>query len=141
MDLIPFWQKELTPEVIKKAELDLGETPAVKEQALQELRKLIVSEEGFEIPTDESFLLRFLRAKKYDANRSFKCLKNYYHLKSKYPEMFNKTPLEVKDILEKNIYYVTKKRGYEGEGVLVVLIRNPKQIFASIQFFSRFIKI
>ncbi|GFR27426.1 alpha-tocopherol transfer protein-like, partial [Trichonephila clavata] len=122
MDLIPFWQKELIPEVIKKAELDLGETPAVKEQALEELRKLIVSEEGFQIPTDDSFLLRFLRAKKYDVNRSFKCLKNYYHLKSTSPEMFNKTPFEVKDLLEKNIYYVARKRGYRGEGVLVVLI-------------------
>ncbi|GFY45573.1 alpha-tocopherol transfer protein-like [Trichonephila inaurata madagascariensis] len=117
MDLIPFWQKT-APEVIKSG-VGFGRN-TMGEEHFARLRKLIVSvgEEGFEIPTDESFLLRFLRAKKYDANRSFKCLKNYYHLKSTYPEMFNKTPLEVKDILEKNIYYVTKKRGYEGKAFL-----------------------
>lgn len=122
MSLLPFWTKELTPEVIKKAELELGETPEVREKALAELRKLIVNEEGLSIPTDDSFLIRFLRAKKYDVKRSLKCLKGYYGLKAKYPEMLNKTPSEVKDVLEKNIYYVTMKRSYEGEGVLVIRV-------------------
>ncbi|GFY49970.1 alpha-tocopherol transfer protein-like [Trichonephila inaurata madagascariensis] len=128
MALLPFWTKELTPEIVKKAESELGETPEVKQKSLEELRKLIESEEGFQIPTDDSFLLRFLRAKKYDVKRSFKCLKIYYGLKSMYPEILNKVPSDIKSLLEKNIVYLTMKRGYNAEGVLIFLDAWPHRV-------------
>ncbi|GFQ71062.1 clavesin-1 [Trichonephila clavata] len=133
MALLPFWTKELTPEIVKKAESELGETPEVRKKSLEALRKLIESEEEFQIPTEDSFLLRFLRSKKYDVKRSFKCLKIYYGLKSMYPEILNKVPSDIKGLLEKNIVYLTMKRGYNAEGVLIFLIGDVDENVLNVE--------
>lgn len=58
---------------LEKAEKELGETSEVKEEKLKELRELLSANEN--IPKgreDDAFLLRFLRAKKFDVEKVFK---------------------------------------------------------------------
>ena len=44
MTLLSLWMTDLTPEMVKKAETDLGETQEVRMQALKDLRRLINGE-------------------------------------------------------------------------------------------------
>ncbi|GFT54843.1 alpha-tocopherol transfer protein-like [Nephila pilipes] len=90
-------------------------------------------EEGFHIPTDDSYLLRFLRAKKYDVKRSFKCIKSYYGLKSTYPQMFSNVPSDIKELLEKNFLYLTMNRGFNGEGVLIFLLGQVDENLLTVE--------
>ncbi|XP_037507408.1 alpha-tocopherol transfer protein-like [Rhipicephalus sanguineus] len=78
-----------SPEDLREvAQQELGETAAVKGQALIQLRELILGEPLLDCPTDESFLLKFLRARKYDVQSAFKNVKKYFKVRRDYPEMF-----------------------------------------------------
>jgi hypothetical protein len=58
---------------LDKAEKELGETQEIKEEKLDELRKLLSANDN--VPKgreDDAFLLRFLRAKKFDTEKAFK---------------------------------------------------------------------
>ncbi|KAL3200852.1 hypothetical protein MRX96_013119 [Rhipicephalus microplus] len=71
------------------ARRELGETPATKQTALNELRQLIISEEpSLHCPTDDAFLVKFLRARKYDTWAAFKNVKKYFKVRTEHPEMF-----------------------------------------------------
>ncbi|XP_033126855.1 clavesin-2-like [Anneissia japonica] len=82
---------EITPETAKKAKAQLNENPSTTGAALNGLRKLYTtrSDINFEQDSDD-FLLRFLRAGKFDRDRAFGILCNYYTFRKKYkvtPEM------------------------------------------------------
>ncbi|GIX87768.1 alpha-tocopherol transfer protein-like [Caerostris extrusa] len=103
MPYISTWRDELTPEMLQIAEKELGETPEVRKTALKALRKLISEEGDFCPQTDETFLLRFLRAKKYDVKKSFVTLRNYYIFKARYAGLLTDfRPTELKSIMEMN---------------------------------------
>lgn len=70
------------------ARRELGETPAVKQTALNDLRKLISGEPLLYCPTDDAFLVKFLRARKYDAQSAFDNIKKYFEVRRDHPEMF-----------------------------------------------------
>ncbi|GIY49985.1 alpha-tocopherol transfer protein-like [Caerostris extrusa] len=127
MACLPHWIKELTPEMIKKAELELNETPERQKEALEHLKQLINDEEGFSTLTDDAFLRRFLRAKKYDVKRAFKNLKQYYSLKAAYPEILNVLPSDIEPLLEKDVVFVTTKRGCGGEGVMILTLGKAEE--------------
>lgn len=63
---------ELPAPVRATAERELGETPSRRRTELKNLRRLIAEEEDFRPRQDDAFLLRFLRSRKYDAERAFK---------------------------------------------------------------------
>lgn len=68
---------DLPTSVRAVAERELGETPSRRRAELKNLRRLIAEEEGFNPRQDDAFLLRFLRCRKYDADRAFKVSENY----------------------------------------------------------------
>ncbi|XP_055944742.1 retinaldehyde-binding protein 1-like [Argiope bruennichi] len=115
---IPVWEEEMTPEIRKIAEKELGETPEIKEKALKELRRLINEESDFRPQTNDTFLLRFLRAKKYDVKRAFKTLQNYYIFKARYSGiMTDFTPKDVKNVIEMNNMLLMPYRHPSGAAV------------------------
>ncbi|GFU12315.1 CRAL_TRIO_N domain-containing protein [Nephila pilipes] len=87
MNYLSTWQEGLTPEIKRKAEEELGETPEIKIQSLKELRRLIKEEAEFQPVKDDAFLIRFLRVKKYDVKKAFNCLRNYYVYKARYSRL------------------------------------------------------
>ncbi|KAH8026332.1 hypothetical protein HPB51_019571 [Rhipicephalus microplus] len=77
------------------ARRELGETPATKQTALNELRQLIISEEpSLHCPTDDAFLVKFLRARKYDTRAAFKNIKKYFKVRTEHPEIRKRISVE-----------------------------------------------
>ncbi|KAL3200636.1 hypothetical protein MRX96_012917 [Rhipicephalus microplus] len=70
------------------ARKELGETPEVRQKALNELGQLISDEPSLRCPTDDAFLLKFLRVRKYDTQAAFKSVKKYFKFRTDHPEMF-----------------------------------------------------
>ncbi|XP_023214983.1 alpha-tocopherol transfer protein-like [Centruroides sculpturatus] len=58
------------------------------EKELQEFRTAVLKEKQLKCRSDDIFLLSFLRARKYDRERTLKLLKNYYATRKKYKDMF-----------------------------------------------------
>ncbi|XP_067122592.1 clavesin-1-like isoform X1 [Centruroides vittatus] len=58
------------------------------EKELEEFRMDVLNEKGLKCRTDDMFLLSFLRARKYNKERAFKLLKNYYAIRKKYIHVF-----------------------------------------------------
>lgn len=64
---------------MQKAELELGETAENRSIKLTQLKELILLDN--DIPnarTDDAFLLRFLRAKKFDVDKSFRMVSLFH---------------------------------------------------------------
>lgn len=84
MPLVKYFDEGLTPDMKLKAKEDLGETDEVIAESLKEMKSLIKREPDFNPCMDDKFLLRFLRAKKFNVEKAFKKLINYYTFKAKY---------------------------------------------------------
>ncbi|XP_077516665.1 alpha-tocopherol transfer protein-like [Amblyomma americanum] len=77
------------PERFKNLALhELEETGEKRRQALKQLRQLIL-DEPLHFPSDETFLLAFLRARKYDVLRAFKNVMTYCKARRDNPDMFD----------------------------------------------------
>ncbi|XP_037567543.1 alpha-tocopherol transfer protein-like isoform X1 [Dermacentor silvarum] len=71
------------------AQDDVVETPEVRQKALKRLRDLISGERHLHCPADDEVLLKFLRARKFNADRAFKVVKNYFKVRRENPEMLD----------------------------------------------------
>ncbi|XP_065283899.1 alpha-tocopherol transfer protein-like [Dermacentor albipictus] len=104
------------------AQQELRETPAVKEQALSQLRELILGDPLLDCPTDEDFLVKFLRARKYDPQSAFKNVKRYFKVRRDNPQMFEElTPCNVplNDACRKHrLVTLSRKTDPKGRAVL-----------------------
>lgn len=61
------------PNWLERAHRELGESPEVVVVSLKRLRKFLYAEKDRELTrTDDAFLLRFLRAKKFDVEKASK---------------------------------------------------------------------
>lgn len=58
------------------------------EKELEEFRKIVLNNKQLKCRTDDIFLLSFLRARKYDRERAFKLLKNYYSIRKNHQNVF-----------------------------------------------------
>lgn len=57
----------------QKAREELGEEAVMRKNGLRQLKELIVADADFpNARNDDAFLLRFLRAKKFDVDKSFR---------------------------------------------------------------------
>lgn len=69
---------------------------------------------------DEAFLLRFLRAKKFDVDKSFKMMQKYYWMKEHSPELFHVSPpCELKAMLEMQMQCMLPQKDNHGRQVYV----------------------
>lgn len=139
MALLPTWLDGLSPEMVQKAEDELGETEDTKTQALKELRRLINAEADFRPLMDEAFLLRFLRARKFDTEKAFHVLKNFYTFKVRYSKLITDfKPSELKKVLDMNIINAPLYRLPDGSAVAMlraghfdVSVATPYDLFAA----------
>ncbi|KAH7952474.1 hypothetical protein HPB52_023631 [Rhipicephalus sanguineus] len=80
---------------------ELGETPSKRKEALEILTKLVSEEPELNSRRDASFLLRFLRVRKYDVDAAFQSIRNYYRNRSASDSVYreflpSKVPLEAR---------------------------------------------
>ncbi|XP_075214787.1 alpha-tocopherol transfer protein-like [Lycorma delicatula] len=112
--------KELSPEWVERAKQELNETPEKTKESLAAIRKLLEAEIGLNAKNDDAFLLRFLRAKKFDVSKAFSMLQRYYQMKAESPELF-RVPLPSKKlhILEMQCQTMLPERASNGSRVYI----------------------
>ncbi|PSN38167.1 hypothetical protein C0J52_14555 [Blattella germanica] len=117
---------EPTEELIEYARKHLGESPDTKPALLQEFRDLIF-ERGDVTPhrTDDLFLIRFLRARRFDVEKAHRLMINYYKFKENYPNVHtNVKPKDMRYIGDDGILNVLPYRDQNGRRVLVYKAGN-----------------
>ncbi|XP_072143961.1 alpha-tocopherol transfer protein-like isoform X2 [Dermacentor andersoni] len=107
------------------ARRELGETPAVKRTALEELRQLISGAPSLNCPTDDDFLVKFLRARKYDTQSAFENIKKYFKVRRDRPELFEElTPSSIPfDVVCRKHQLLTVSRRTDPLGRMVLLMK------------------
>lgn len=79
---------ELSENVLKIARKELREDKSAREQGLMQLRNWIKKNEDIEnVRTDDKFLLKFLRAKKFSVPMAQQVILKYLNLKRVFPQM------------------------------------------------------
>ncbi|EMP35217.1 Retinaldehyde-binding protein 1 [Chelonia mydas] len=127
---------KVPPHTIQKAKDELNETEEKRESAVKELRELVRErgsggEEVCKAVTekvtgkDDSFFLRFIRARKFDVNRAYDLLKGYVNFRQQYPELFdNLTPEAVRSTIEAGYPGILASRDKYGRVVMLFNIEN-----------------
>ncbi|XP_072930560.1 clavesin-2 [Epargyreus clarus] len=102
---------------------ELRETPATREQAVRIMRDWIHQNNDIEnVRQDETFLLRFLRHKKYSIPMAQQTLLKYLSLRKYYPQSFTKLDCEdpkIKEILSNGYLAVSPVRDAKGRRVII----------------------
>ena len=123
---------QISGETLEKARKELGEDPETRAEAVEELRAKIQEVkrepecEGIEFSrNDGRFLLRFLRAKKFDVERAAKLYCNYYRFRHKYAHLLGDLhPRAVEPVLRSGIMGVTDLR--RKDGAIVIQLRPQR---------------
>lgn len=65
------------------------EMEKMKQDAMRKLRELLAGETQLKCPDNDAFLLKFLRARKYNVDSAFKNIKKYFKVRRNHPELFD----------------------------------------------------
>ncbi|GFR22886.1 alpha-tocopherol transfer protein-like [Trichonephila clavata] len=96
---LPYCLDTLPDKIIQIAKDELGETDEIRETALKQFRKRLLGDKKLKCPTDDEFLIQFLRARKYDVDKAMGLLHNHCNLIASHPEIFGKLDKEKMDKL------------------------------------------
>ena len=110
------------PEAMAVAEKELRETEGNVKEGLAELRKYLEEDKTLYFPTDEDFLLIFLRPCKFYAKSAYELMKRSAQYKEKHAALLgNLMPLDEKvALVDHNVVNVLKGRDHKGRRILVV---------------------
>ncbi|KAH9490565.1 hypothetical protein Btru_034130 [Bulinus truncatus] len=109
-------------ETLEKAKKELNEDPDTRLIEVKTLRTRLEKVPGLKARTDINFLLAFLRASKFDQERAFQLVKNYYNIRRESPEIFDDLkPSRVRNVFDDGIMEVLKDR--DSQGCRVVIVR------------------
>ncbi|OXA57018.1 Alpha-tocopherol transfer protein-like [Folsomia candida] len=114
----------------KKAWTELNEREDSSQEVVK-FRMLIEKLEGLTCPTDEQFLIRFLRAKKFHRDEAMKLLISYYEMRRDNPSLFrNLNPEYLRPSLEKRLQHVLSSRDDKGRQVFIFRAGswNPNEV-------------
>ncbi|GFY55852.1 alpha-tocopherol transfer protein-like [Trichonephila inaurata madagascariensis] len=75
-------------------------------------------------PTDDEFLIQFLRARKYDVDKAMGLLNNYLNLITSHPDFLNNVDKEKMDKLTSDLFNVLPYRDNDGCLVVIFKIEN-----------------
>ena len=117
----------ISGETLEKAQRELGENPETRGAIIQELRDKIEQwepspeEEGVTFSRkDDQFLLRYLRAKKFDTERALQLYVNYHKYRKKYADLLGEiTPKAAEHILKSGVVSILPERSKSGCKVIV----------------------
>ncbi|CAM1322453.1 TTPAL (predicted) [Pycnogonum litorale] len=114
---------KLSPNLEKKAELELQEKTEWRERDVQALRDMVISGDiRLNACVDGKFLLRFLRARKFDYDKAYDLLIKYYSSRINNPDLFKDfIPSSVKHVFAENFQGFLPDRDLHGR--LVFLYR------------------
>ncbi|KAJ3611326.1 hypothetical protein NHX12_021342 [Muraenolepis orangiensis] len=121
----------LTPETTEKARLELNENPDTLHQDIQQVRDMIVTRPdiGF-LRTDDDFILRFLRARKFDQAETFRLLAQYFQFRQQNLDMFQSFKVDdpgIKRALMDGFPGVLETPDQHGRKILILFASNWDQ--------------
>ncbi|XP_064024074.1 alpha-tocopherol transfer protein-like isoform X2 [Pogoniulus pusillus] len=118
----PKYVCSLSPDLVTKAREELQEKPEWRLRDVQALRDMVCKDyPSLGTCLDDAFLLRFLRARKFDYDRALQLLVNYHSCRRSWPEVFsNLRPSAVKPVLESGFVTVLPCRDPEGRHVVCI---------------------
>ncbi|KAM7292887.1 clavesin-1 isoform X2 [Ixodes scapularis] len=67
---------------------ELGETPQLRRDTVLELRKLIHAQSDLRCPSDDAFLVKFLRARKHCVEEAFGTIQKYFRVRELHQDIF-----------------------------------------------------
>ncbi|CAG5123291.1 unnamed protein product, partial [Candidula unifasciata] len=105
---------------LQTAIAELNEDPKTRHIEIKTLRERLEKYPGLHARTDPEFLIRFLRARKFDQERSFKLAINYYMARYEDNEVFRGLkPFCVKHVFDSGYTTPLGIRDKQGGAVLV----------------------
>ncbi|XP_061416621.1 clavesin-2-like isoform X1 [Lethenteron reissneri] len=125
-------QSGLRADTLEKARVELCERPDAIQQDIQEVRDMIVTRPdiGF-LRTDDAFVLRFLRARKFHHFEAFKLLAQYFEYRQQHLDMFKNfkaTDQGIRQALRNGFPGVLSHSDHYGRKILVIFASNWDQI-------------
>uniref|UniRef100_A0A8C9KL78 Alpha tocopherol transfer protein like n=1 Tax=Panthera tigris altaica TaxID=74533 RepID=A0A8C9KL78_PANTA len=126
----PGYVCSLTEELVTKAREELQEKPEWRLRDVQALRDMVRKEcPNLSTSLDDAFLLRFLRARKFDYDRALQLLVNYHSCRRSWPEVFNNLkPSAVKDVLASGFLTVLPHTDPRGCHILCIRPVFPPRV-------------
>ncbi|GFY61935.1 alpha-tocopherol transfer protein-like [Trichonephila inaurata madagascariensis] len=122
---LPYHLEKLPDKFIQIAKEELGETDEIRGPALEQFRKRILEDKKLKCPTNDEFLIQFLRARKYDVDKAMGLLRNYFNLLSSHPEIFDNLDKEKMDKLTcSDVFNILPFRNNDGCLLLTIKIKN-----------------
>ncbi|GFX87503.1 alpha-tocopherol transfer protein-like [Trichonephila clavipes] len=121
---LPYNLHTLPAKFIQKAKEELGETDEIRRTALEHFRKRILEDKKLRMyaPTDDAYLIQFLRARKYDVDKAMGLIHNYLNIIISNPGFFDKLDKEkMFKFLSSGFVNVLPFR--DNDGCLVVIIK------------------
>ncbi|XP_077989739.1 alpha-tocopherol transfer protein-like [Glandiceps talaboti] len=110
----------LTEKTKKKAKDELGEDETTRNKSLVALQQKFNDRPDIKFRSDPTFLLRFLRAKKFDVDRAFKTMVKYYEVRQDYRDIYdNFVPSSAMQVWNDGLPHVLPDRDREGRRILV----------------------
>ncbi|XP_015335693.1 alpha-tocopherol transfer protein-like isoform X2 [Marmota monax] len=124
----PGYVCSLTEELVTKAREELQEKPEWRLRDVQALRDMVRKEyPNLSTSLEDAFLLRFLRARKFDYDRALQLLVNYHSCRRSWPEVFsNLKPSALKDVLSSG--FLTVLPHTDPRGCHILCIRPDRWI-------------
>lgn len=121
------FKTQLDEASLAKARDELGEKDKDIVNEVQAFRNLVLQEKWLRTPTELSFLLRFLRARKHSQLLAKETLENYWTIKTKCPEWFadiDPADKTLQELMRTCFYYSPLKRDSEGRRIVIEQIGN-----------------
>ncbi|XP_051909921.1 clavesin-1-like [Hippocampus zosterae] len=121
----------LGADATEKARLELNENPNTLHQDIQQVRDMIVTRPdiGF-LRTDDDFILRFLRARKFDPVETFRLLAQYFQFRQQNLDMFQSFKVDdpgIKRALMDGFPGVLESPDQHGRKILILFASNWDQ--------------
>ncbi|KAH3752753.1 clavesin-2-like [Dreissena polymorpha] len=118
----------LSEELISKAESELNERPGQTAEAIEAVREQIETRPDIKfLRTDDAFILRFLRARKFDTFEAFKLFGRYFEYRQNHPTIFKDFTAAEKGINEAlfdGMPAVLEKSDHFGRRIIVLYSAN-----------------
>lgn len=115
---------ELSDNAIKISRKELREDRSARDQGMEQIKNWLKKNEDIEnCRTDDKFLLRFLRAKKFSVPIAQQCLLKYLNLKRVFPQMTANLDYlnpSIKDVMTSGYLIVSPIRDQNGRRVIIV---------------------
>ncbi|KAH9510911.1 Peptidyl-prolyl cis-trans isomerase fkbp8, variant 3 [Dermatophagoides farinae] len=109
----------LTPELIMRAEMEVNEKDAWRLRDIEALREMIRGEPSLRCRLDDAFLLRFLRARRFDYDGAFRLICDYLTLNCRHRELF--IPIEqLKCVFDANTIVVLDDKSNQDETIFLL---------------------